>query len=148
VAHEAEAAGWEGFFNWDHIKWPAQDPTADPWVTLAAMAMRTERIRLGTMATSLSRRRPWKLARETVMLDHPSGGRPILGVGLGYFPNEEFEAFGEESDPKIRAVKLDEGLEVLTGLWSGEPFSYAGMQYQVKNVCFTPPVQRPRIPSG
>jgi alkanesulfonate monooxygenase SsuD/methylene tetrahydromethanopterin reductase-like flavin-dependent oxidoreductase (luciferase family) len=146
LAHEAEVAGWEGFFIWDHIKWPAQDPTADPWVALAAMAMRTERIRLGTMVTPLPRRRPWKLARETVTLDHLSGGRLILGVGSGYFQQEEFEAFGEAGDPKVRAAKLDEGLEVLTGLWSGEPFSYAGTQYQVKNVCFTPPVQRPRIP--
>jgi alkanesulfonate monooxygenase SsuD/methylene tetrahydromethanopterin reductase-like flavin-dependent oxidoreductase (luciferase family) len=64
LAREAEAADWEGFFSWDHIKWPAQDSTADPWVALAAMAMRTERIRLGTMVTSLPRRRPWKLARE------------------------------------------------------------------------------------
>jgi len=147
LACEAEAAGWEGFFIWDHIKWPAQDPTADPWVALAAMAMRTERIRLGTMVTALPRRRPWKLARETLTLDQLSGGRLILGVGLGYFTNEEFAAFGEETDPKIRAARLDEGLEVLTGLWSGEPFSYDGTQYQVKNVCFTPPpVQRPRIP--
>lgn len=147
LACEAEAAGWEGFFIWDHIKWPAQDPTADPWVALAAMAMRTERIRLGTLVTALPRRRPWKLARETLTLDQLSGGRLILGVGSGYFLNEEFAAFGEETDPKIRATKLDEGLEVLTGLWSGEPFSYDGTQYQVKNVCFTPPpVQRPRIP--
>jgi alkanesulfonate monooxygenase SsuD/methylene tetrahydromethanopterin reductase-like flavin-dependent oxidoreductase (luciferase family) len=146
LAYEAEAAGWEGFFIWDHIKWPAQDPTADPWVALAAMAMRTERIRLGPMVTSLPRRRPWKLARETVTLDHLSGGRLILGVGSGYFPQEEFEAFGEAGDVKVRAAKLDEGLEVLTGLWSGEPFSYAGTYYQVKEVSFAPPVQRPRIP--
>jgi alkanesulfonate monooxygenase SsuD/methylene tetrahydromethanopterin reductase-like flavin-dependent oxidoreductase (luciferase family) len=98
------------------------------------------------MVTPLPRRRPWKLARETVTLDHLSGGRLILGVGSGYFQQEEFEAFGEAGDPKVRAAKLDEGLEVLTGLWSGEPFSYAGTQYQVNNVCFTPPVQRPRIP--
>jgi alkanesulfonate monooxygenase SsuD/methylene tetrahydromethanopterin reductase-like flavin-dependent oxidoreductase (luciferase family) len=110
------------------------------------MAMRTERIRLGTLVTALPRRRPWKLARETLTLDQLSGGRLILGVGLGYFANEEFAAFGEETDAKIRAAQLDEGLDVLTGLWSGEPFSYDGTQYQVKNVCFTPPVQRPRIP--
>jgi alkanesulfonate monooxygenase SsuD/methylene tetrahydromethanopterin reductase-like flavin-dependent oxidoreductase (luciferase family) len=146
LACEAEAAGWEGFFIWDHIKWPAQAPAADPWVALAAMAMRTERIRLGTLVTPLPRRRPWKLARETLTLDQLSGGRLILGVGSGYFMDEEFAAFGEETDAKIRAAKLDEGLDILTGLWSGEPFSYAGTQYQVKDVCFTPPVQRPRIP--
>lgn len=148
LAREAEAAGWEGFFIWDHIKWPpSQEPVADPWVALAAMAMRTEHIRLGPMVTPLPRRRPWKLARETVTLDRLSGGRLILGVGSGYFQQEEFEAFGEAGDPKVRAAKLDEGLEVLTGLWSGEPFSYDGTQYQVKNTCFIPPpVQQPRIP--
>jgi alkanesulfonate monooxygenase SsuD/methylene tetrahydromethanopterin reductase-like flavin-dependent oxidoreductase (luciferase family) len=94
-----------------------------------------------------ARRRPWKLARETVTLDHLSGGRLILGVGLGYNQREEFEAFGEPGDPAERAVRLDEGLEVLTGLWRGKPFSYAGTQYQVHDACFTPPpLQQPRIP--
>ena len=147
LAHEAEAAGWEGFFLWDHIVWPWHATVADPWVALAAVAMRTERLLLGTMVTPLPRRHPWKLARETVTLDHLSGGRLLLGVGLGGFPQEEFAAFGETGDDKVRAAKLDEGLEVLTGLWSGAPFSYHGTQYQVHNVHFTPPpVQQPRIP--
>ena len=99
------------------------------------------------MVTPLPRRRPSKLARETVTFDHLSGGRLTLGVGSGYFSKEEFEAFGEETSVKKRAAQLDEGLDVLTGLWSGEPFSYDGNQYQVKDVCFTPPpVQQPRIP--
>jgi alkanesulfonate monooxygenase SsuD/methylene tetrahydromethanopterin reductase-like flavin-dependent oxidoreductase (luciferase family) len=146
LAHEAEAAGWKGFFLWDHIAWPALESVADPWVVLTAIALRTEHIRLGPMVTPLSRRRPWKLARETVTLDRLSGGRMILGVGLGYWQQEEFEAFGEAGAPKARAAKLDEGLEVLTGLWSGKPFSYDGAQYQVKNAHFAPPVQQPRIP--
>ena len=147
LAHEAEAAGWEGFFLWDHIVWPWHATVADPWVALAAVAMRTERLRLGTMVTRLPRRHPWKLARETVTLDYLSEGRLLLGVGLGAFPQEEFEAFGETGDDRVRAAKLDEGLEVLTGLWSGAPFSYHGTQYRVHNVHFTPPpVQQPRIP--
>jgi len=127
--------------------WPWHATVADPWVALAVMAMSTERIRLGPMVTPIPRRHPWKLARETVTLDRLSAGRLLLGVGLGGFQSEEFEAFGEEGDPKVRAAKLDEGLEVLTGLWSGEPFSYSGKHYQVKEVHFIPPpVQQPRIP--
>jgi Luciferase-like monooxygenase len=147
LAHEAEAAGWDGFFVWDHLTWPSREPVADPWVALAAIAMRTTRIRLGPMVSAPPRRRPWKLARETVTLDHLSEGRLILGVGLGYHQHEEFEAFGEASDPSVRAVRLDEGLEVLTGLWSGKPFSYEGTHYQVHDACFVPPPrQQPRIP--
>jgi alkanesulfonate monooxygenase SsuD/methylene tetrahydromethanopterin reductase-like flavin-dependent oxidoreductase (luciferase family) len=147
LAHEAEVAGWEGFFLWDHMQWSGQEPVVDPWVALTAMALRTERLRLGPLVTPLSRRRPWKLARETVTLDHLSGGRLILGVGLGAPPREDFGAFGEVVAPQVRATLLDEGLAVLTGLWSGQPFSYAGTQYQVHDVCFLPPpVQQPRIP--
>src|SRR5207248_1631777 len=114
----------KAFFLWDHITWPSQEPVADPWVALAAMAVSTARIRLGPMVTAPPRRRPWKLARETVTLDRLAGGRLILGVGLGFHQYEEFEALGEAGAPQVRAAKLDEGLEVLTGLWSGKPFSY------------------------
>lgn len=94
LAHEAEAAGWDGFFVWDSV-WGT-----DPWVTLAAVAMRTERIRIGTMVTPISRRRPWKLAGETATLDQLSGGRLILSVGLGA-TDTGFAEFGEETDRKI-----------------------------------------------
>jgi alkanesulfonate monooxygenase SsuD/methylene tetrahydromethanopterin reductase-like flavin-dependent oxidoreductase (luciferase family) len=119
----------------------------DPWVALAAVAMATERIRIGTLITPLARRRPWKVARETVSLDHLSGGRLTLGVGLGFPADAEFETFGEETDDRVRAEKLDEGLEILTGLWSGQPFSYAGNQFRLQEDTFLPrPVQSPRIP--
>ncbi len=149
LAHEAEEAGWDGFFLWDHMlmenSWRLH--IADPWVELAAIAMRTERIRLGPLVTPLARRRPWKVARETVTLDRLSSGRLILGVGLGYPPEAEFEQFGEESDARVRAAKLDEGLDILVGLWSGEPFRYEGQQYHLKETTFLPsPVQSPRIP--
>ena len=147
LAREAEESGWDGFFIWDHISFGVKKPMVDPWVALAAMAVRTERIRIGPMVTPLPRRRPWKLARETVSLDHLSNGRLILGVGLGHPPDTEYAQFGEEGDAKVRASKLDEGLDVLTGLWTGEPFSYQGEHYQLREVVFLPrPVQSPRIP--
>ena len=144
LAHEAEEEGWDGVFVWDHIGGPLQ--VADPWVALAAMAMRTQHVKLGPIVTPVARRRPWKLARETVTLDHLSNGRLVLGVGLGWGP-EEFDSFGEDGNPRVRAEKLDEGLDVMGGLWSGEPFSHSGKHFQVKDACFLPrPVQSPRIP--
>lgn len=141
-AQEAEAAGWDAFFVWD-AAW-----CVDPWVTLAAIAARTTRIRLGTMLTPVSRRRPWKLASETATLDRLSGGRLTLAVGLGAV-DAGFETFGEVTDRKTRAELLDEGLDILTGLWAGQPFSYSGKHYRVKPTEFPappPPVQQPRIP--
>jgi len=144
LAHEAEGEGWDGIFIWDHIGQP--NAAVDPWVALAAMAMKTKRVKLGPIVTPVARRRPWKLARETVAIDQLTNGRLILGVGLGWSP-QEFEVFGEESDPRIRAEKWDEGLDVLVGLWRGEPFSYDGKHYRVRDACFLPrPVQSPRIP--
>jgi alkanesulfonate monooxygenase SsuD/methylene tetrahydromethanopterin reductase-like flavin-dependent oxidoreductase (luciferase family) len=148
LAHEAEVAGWDGFFIWDAIFFdPTFHPIADPWVSLAAVALRTQQLRIGTMITPIARRRPWKLARETVSIDQLSNGRLILGVGLGDPVQWDFGFFDEVTDSKIRARRLDEGLDILTGLWSGQPFSYQGEQYNVKEVTFRPtPVQSPRIP--
>lgn len=149
LAREAEAAGWDGFFIWDHIgsgrDWP--DEFADPWVTLAAMAAVTQRIKLGPIVTPLPRRRPWKLAREAVTLDRLSQGRLVLGVGIGTDRVREYSCFGEDGDPRVLGEKLDEGLEVLTRLWSGEVFSFHGTHYQLTDACFLPPpLQQPRIP--
>jgi len=148
LAHEAEAAGWDGFFIWDAVFFdPTFHPMADPWVALAAVALNTQRMRVGTMVTPLARRRPWKLARETVSVDRLSNGRLILGVGLGDPVQWDFGFFDEITDSKVRAARLDEGLEILTGLWTGQPFSYQGEQYKIKEVTFRPtPVQLPRIP--
>lgn len=146
LARDAEKAGWDGFFLWDHVfmDWP--DRVVDPWVTLAAIAMNTERLRIGTLVTALPRRRPWKLARETVSLDHLSQGRVILGVGLGIYASE-FDDLGEPADLKLRAEMLDEGLEVLVSLWRAQPFTHDGKYYHMKNAHFMPPpVQSPRIP--
>jgi alkanesulfonate monooxygenase SsuD/methylene tetrahydromethanopterin reductase-like flavin-dependent oxidoreductase (luciferase family) len=147
LAHEAEDAGWDGVFYWDGICIGEMGPMYDPWVTMAAMAMRTERVKLGAMLTPLSRRRPWKVARETVTLDHLSQGRLIVPVGLGAVDDGGFSKVNEITDRKTRAERLDESLDILTGLWSGEPFSYTGKHYQVQEMTFLPPpVQTPRIP--
>ena len=135
LAANAERNGWDGFFVWDHVAY--REPVkalADPWVTLAAIAMRTERVVIGPLVTPLPRRRPHQLARETVTLDRLSGGRLVLGVGLGSEVTGEFDParFGEEGDPKARAKLLDDGLDHLLSYWDGG---------------FEPrPVQRPRIP--
>jgi alkanesulfonate monooxygenase SsuD/methylene tetrahydromethanopterin reductase-like flavin-dependent oxidoreductase (luciferase family) len=148
IAQEAEAAGWDGFFIWDHVVYDQPyHPLVDPWIALAAIAARTARMRMGPMVTSLARRHPWKVAREAVSLDLLSNGRLILGVGLGEPPERDFGTFNEPEDAKIRAARLDEGLAILDGLWSGQPFSFVGEHYTVKETVFLPvPVQRPRIP--
>jgi len=147
LAGEAEAAGWDGVFYWDGIYIESIGPMYDPWVVLAAIALRTERVRIGAILTPLSRRRPWKLARETVAVDHLSGGRLIMPVGLGALDDGGFGKVGEPTDRKTRAQLLDEGLTILTGLWSGQPFSFQGEHYRVEEMTFLPPpVQTPRIP--
>ena len=149
LAGEAESAGWDGFFLWDHILGdPAwRFPILDPWIVLTAIASATRTIRFGALVTALPRRRPWHLARETATLDVLSGGRLVVGVGLGNPPEAEFEHFGEDGDTRRRARKLDEGLAILNGLWSGEPFSFEGSEYQIRETVFLPtPVQRPRPP--
>jgi alkanesulfonate monooxygenase SsuD/methylene tetrahydromethanopterin reductase-like flavin-dependent oxidoreductase (luciferase family) len=146
LAAEAEAAGWDGVFYWDGIALGEMD-TYDPWVVMTAMAMRTERVVLGAIVTPPSRRRPWKLARETMTLDRLSNGRLVLPVGLGALDDAAFGNVGEPTAAKVRAELLDESLEVLEGLWSGEAFAYAGRHYRFGPMTFRPtPVQRPRIP--
>jgi alkanesulfonate monooxygenase SsuD/methylene tetrahydromethanopterin reductase-like flavin-dependent oxidoreductase (luciferase family) len=146
LAREVEEAGWDGVFYWDGICVGAME-TYDPWVVMAAMAMRTERVRIGAVLTPPARRRPWKLARETATLDHLSGGRLVLPVGLGAIDDGGFSRVGEPTDKKVRAQLLDESLDILTGLWGGEPFSYEGEHYKMEEMTFRPPpVQRPRIP--
>src|ERR671917_460744 len=149
LSAEAEEAGWHGVFVWDNLRF--QEPVvdvADPWITLAAMATATERIRLGPMVTPLARRRPVKVARETAALDRLSGGRLTLGVGLGSdeFAGE-YSITGEELDDRRRAGMLDEALEILEAAWSGEPVRHRGEHYTVDAMRFLPrPVQRPGVP--
>ena len=138
LARTAEAAGWDGFFLWDHvIRRQPWKPMIDPWVTLAAIAVTTETMILGPMVTPLARRRVSVVARETATLDLLSDGRLRLGVGLGA-PDDEFTRFGEDADPVRRARILDESLEALTALWSGETVTYRGDHVVVDGVQFLP----------
>ena len=146
LAAEAETAGWDGVFYWDGVALGEMD-TYDAWVVMAAMAMQTERVTLGAIVTPPSRRRPWKLARETMTLDRLSNGRLVLPVGLGALDDGAFGNVGEPIDGKTWAELFDETFEILEGLWSGEPFSYAGKHFRFGPMTFRPtPVQRPRIP--
>lgn len=149
AAIAAEEQGLDGIFLWDHVLRPESDPKEilDPWVTLGAQAHATSRIRLGPMVTPLTRRRPIKLAREVITVDHLSAGRLILGLGLGVDSGGELSRFGEIIDAKERGDRLDEGIEVLTSMWSGEPVNHDGAAYLVDDVTVLPrPVQLPRIP--
>ena len=148
-ARIAEEEGWDGVFLEDYIMyWGGSSvPTYDPWLILAAIALRTRHIRFGITVTPLSRRRPWKVARECITLDHLSQGRLIVGFGLGDEGDSSFTAFDEVINARERAEMLDEGLEVLAGLMSGEAFHYEGKHYHVHEITFAPaPIQQPRIP--
>ncbi|SOC56565.1 LLM class flavin-dependent oxidoreductase [Ornithinimicrobium cerasi] len=151
-AVSAERAGWDGFFLWDHLFAfePGPVDVVDPFIALTAAACATERVRLGTLVTPLPRRRPLVVARQTVTLDRLSGGRLVLGVGTGAFPFE-WDYCGEEPDPVIRGDMLDEHLDLLDRLWTGEPVTHEGRSYRVagpdwSGVCWPPPLQEPRIP--
>ena len=145
-AQAAEEAGWDGFFVWEPV-WGV-----DAWVSLTAAAMVTQRIRLGTMITPVSRMRPWKLASETATLDRLSNGRVILSVGLGAL-DSGFAAFGEVTEPPAAGGAARRGPGVLTRLWAGRPVRFEGKHYSVdvdESNFLTPPppppVQQPRIP--
>lgn len=142
LAAEAERAGWDGFFCWE--------PTwgVDAWVSLTAAAMRTSRIRLGTMLTPLPKRKPWEVASQAATLDNLSAGRVILSVGLGA-PDPRFFIFEDDPGRRVRAEMLDEALEMLTLLWREEPFTFSGKYYRARpaETLIPPaPLQRPRIP--
>lgn len=147
LAQAAEEAGWDGVFTWDGIHVGDDVEVHDPWALMAAFAMATRRVRLGAIIVPLARRRPWKVAREAVTLDHLSNGRLVLPVGLGALDDSGFGRVGEPTERRVRAERLDEALEILTGLWGGKPFGYQGRHYRFEPMAFTPvPIQRPRIP--
>jgi alkanesulfonate monooxygenase SsuD/methylene tetrahydromethanopterin reductase-like flavin-dependent oxidoreductase (luciferase family) len=146
MASEAEATGWDAAFYWDGISLGSGD-IFDPWVVMAAIATATTTLRFGAIVTPPARRRPWKLAREAITLDHLSNGRLILPVGLGALDDGAFGNVGEPTDARTRAERLDESLAILDGLWSGQPFGFKGRHYAFGPMTFRPqPVQRPRVP--
>src|ERR671933_1449104 len=144
-AEAAEDAGWDGFFVWDHLFafGPGPVDAVDPWIALTAAACATTSIRLGPLVTPLPRRRPLVVARQTVTLDRLSGGRLVLGVGTGSQPFE-WDYCGEQPDPRARGAMLDEQLQLVSRLWSGQPVRHAGRSYRAAGpawsaVCFPPP---------
>ncbi len=142
LAVEAEESGWDGVFVWDAI-WGV-----NAWISLAAAAVRTTRVTFGVMLTPLSRRRPWEVASEAATLDHLSNGRLVFPVGLGA-PETGWANFGEETERRVRAERMDEGLEIVTGLWKGQPFAFEGKHYRIEPLEETMirPLQQPRIPT-
>jgi len=148
LAVEAEHAGWDGVFVWDTLLFNADSmpPVLDPWAVLAVIATSTTRVKIGPMIAQLARRQPWEVARQVVTLDHLSHGRFILGAGLGYAAEADFEHFGLPSDARARADLLDESLDVVAGLCSGEPFEYAGRAYTIKETLFRPAPIQDQIP--
>lgn len=149
VASAAEAAGWDALFVWDHVVHDKrhQRSFGDPWMLLTAAALATTRIKLGPLVTPVPRRRPQQLARQVSTLDNLSRGRVIFGAGLGGPIEDEYGSFGEPTDPRVLAERLDEGLYMLDRYWSGEPVTHEGRHYQVDDVTLLPrPVQRSRVP--
>ncbi len=148
LATDAEAAGWDGVFLWDHLVWSEQTPpdVHDPWVLLGAIAAATERVRIGTLVTPLSRRRVHVVAKHLLTLDHLSGGRVTFGVGLGEPPVADFSAFGDEADARTRSAILDEGLEVLDSLLRGAEVVHDGAHVTAHGRLRPGPVQQPRPP--
>ncbi|WP_131740322.1 LLM class flavin-dependent oxidoreductase [Actinomadura roseirufa] len=146
VAVAAEQAGWDALFVWDHLTHDHRRlPFGDPWMLLTAAALATDRIRLGTLVTPVARRRPQQLARQVATLDALSAGRVILGVGLG--DRDDFTSFGEPTDQRVLAERLDEGLDLMERYWTGEPVTYQGRHYQAEDAALLPAtVQRPRPP--
>ena len=125
LAAVAELHGWDGLFVWEPV-WGV-----DAWVALAVAACRTKKLRVGTMLTPLPRRKPWELAGQVATVDRLSKGRVIVSVGLGA-PDSGYDAFGEETDKVVRGELLDEGLDILRGLWSGQPFKHHGKHYTIE----------------
>jgi hypothetical protein len=141
LACDAEKYAWDGFFVWDGFLGP------NPWILLASVATRTEQIRFGVMVTAATVRRPWQLASETATLDRLSKGRLILSLGLGAADDLGFDRVGEQVDRKLRAELLDETIDLLKGLWTGQPFRYEGKNYRLRDVTLNiTPMQQPRIP--
>lgn len=151
MAQAAETAGWDGIFVPDGIAIQGfkGEPMAmyDPWVMLAAIAAKTQRIQMGPLIAAVPRRRPWTLAKQTSTLDRLSNGRLILAAGLGAAPDDGgFSKVGEPLDLKTRAELMDECLAIVDGLWTGKPCSFTGKHYRVDDmIMFPPPVQKPRI---
>jgi alkanesulfonate monooxygenase SsuD/methylene tetrahydromethanopterin reductase-like flavin-dependent oxidoreductase (luciferase family) len=146
LARSAEQAGWDGLFLWDHMLAGPGVAVADPWVMMAAIATVTTRLRLGALVTPLARRRPWVLSRQLATLDLLSGGRLVAGIGLGDDGWSEFSSFGEAADPTLRGDVLDEALELLQQLLSGQAVRYHGRHFDVDTTALLPEPRQVPLP--
>jgi alkanesulfonate monooxygenase SsuD/methylene tetrahydromethanopterin reductase-like flavin-dependent oxidoreductase (luciferase family) len=144
LAVAVERSGWDGFFLWDHLN--VGPDMHDPWVLLGGVAVRTHTLRLGTLVTPVPRRRPWKLAKEMITLDHLSHGRAALGVGLGVPADSEYGAFGEPTSARVHAARLDEALPLIDAFLRGDAVDHDGEHFQVHTSLTPAAVQRPRPP--
>lgn len=149
----AEESGWDGVFLADHLAFPHEDYEGpdnmdfhDPWITMAGIATQTTNVTMASWITPIPRRQPWQVARNLATVDRLSGGRVILGTGLGH-PATNYTPFGRTADPTILADRYDEALTVIDGLWSGDPYTHDGEHFTIDNVVMLPtPQQEPRIP--
>jgi alkanesulfonate monooxygenase SsuD/methylene tetrahydromethanopterin reductase-like flavin-dependent oxidoreductase (luciferase family) len=147
LARRTEEAGWDGIFVWDHVLRHEGDfDLVDPWVALTAMAVATDRVTIGPMITPLPRRRPWNVAKTAVNVDRLSGGRLVLGVGIGSDGGREFSGFGEEADPRSRGDMLDEAIALIRQIWTGQPVDHHGEHYTVDGFRFLPAASGSGIP--
>ncbi|PTA45448.1 LLM class F420-dependent oxidoreductase [Micromonospora sp. RP3T] len=153
-ARLVEETGFEGFFRADHYRSMGNEPAppgpTDAWLTLAALARETSRIRLGTLVTSATFRLPGPLAVMVAQVDRMSGGRVELGIGAGWYEREH-TAYGIPFPPvNERFDRLAEQLEIVTGLWrtpSDETYSFTGEHYRLVDAPALPkPVQQPGPP--
>lgn len=146
LAHEADEHGWDGFFTWDALSIGDADGW-DPWALLAAAAVRTSRVRLGAMVFAPARHEPATLARQVQTVDHLSGGRLVLPVGLGVDDDMAYSRLGREVSLRERAERLDDALEVLDAAAGGGSVTVHGRRSEVNDVVLAPgTVQRPRVP--
>lgn len=156
LAALAERCGWDGVFCEDYLTFPKEDgapanapppDTYDVWIALALVAQATQRMTLGTMVTPMPARKPATVALQALTVDHLSDGRLVLGVGLGDDELSNVTAFGHTGSLRERADQLDEALEIVTRLWSGETVSFDGEHHHLDNARMRPrPLARPRIP--
>ncbi|MBX3103972.1 MAG: LLM class flavin-dependent oxidoreductase [Cryobacterium sp.] len=147
IAKRAEAAGWDGYFTWGGFLSSDNPPKVyNPWVILAAVASATSRMQIGTCVAPLPAFQPHVVASIVASLDALSSGRMILGVGIGDVARS-FEMFGLPGDLRTRAAQLDEALDVITRLWTGERVVHHGEHYVVDGFTLAAvPIQQPRVP--
>ena len=143
---KADSLGIDGFVLPDHYMTPQGNETLEAWVTLAYFAAVTDHIRLGTLVTPIPLRSPQLLAKMVSTVDVLSGGRSFLGVGAGW-SKEEFEAYSQWDEPRVRVEKVDEGVALIKKLWTEPTVDFEGKHYKAKGAVLLPkPLQKPHPP--